>query len=99
MRVWSSIVSLVLLFSGLLFRTVFLTLLSGGRCFRDGLLFYRVSGACFGCVYIVDYCDVHPCFGLKDLGVEEAQNWMINLVKRGTSQTDQEGLENPVCTP
>ena len=37
---------------------------------------------------------MHPCFGLKDLGVEEAQNWLITLVKRGTSQTDQEGLAN-----
>ena len=78
---------------------VCLTLLSGERYFRGGLLFYRVSGACFGCVYIVDCCDVHPCFGLKDLGVKEAHNWLINLVKRGTSQTDQEGLTDPLCTP
>ena len=41
--------------------------------------------------FLVGCCDVHPCFFLKDLGVEEAQNWLINLVNRGTSQTDQEG--------
>ena len=58
---------------------------------------YRVKPvlSCF----LVDCCDVHPCFGLKDLEVEEAQNWLINLVKRGTSQTDQEGLANPLSTP
>ena len=31
-------------------------------------------------------------FCLKDLGVEGTHNWMINLVKRGTSQTYQEGV-------
>ena len=36
---------------------------------------------------------------VEDLGVEEGQNWMISLVKKGTSQTDQEGLVNPACTP
>ena len=46
--------------------------------------------------FLMDCCDVHTYFGLKDLGVEEAQNWPITLVKRGTSQTDQEGLENPL---
>ena len=51
------------------------------------------------CVFLVGCCDVHPCFSLKDLGVEEAQNWLINLVKRGTSPTDQEGLEYHLCTP
>ena len=45
-------------------------------CYRGNLLFL-----CF----LVGCCDVHPCFGLKYLGMEEAQNWMINLVNRGTS--------------
>ena len=45
-----------------------------------------------GYVFLMDWCDVHPFFGLKGLGVEEAQNWFINLVNRGTSQTYQEGL-------
>ena len=56
------------------------------------------SDACVA-MFPYDLCDVHPGFGLKDLGVEEAKNWMINLVKRGTSQIDQEVLENPLCAP
>ena len=58
---------------------------------------YIVKPVC--CVFLVDFCNVHPCFSLKDIGVEEAQNWLIVLVKRGTSQTDREGLENSLCTP
>ena len=57
-------------------------------------LCYRLKHVFF--VFLVDCCDVHPYFGLKYLGVEEAHNWLINLVKRGTSHIDQEGLENPL---
>ena len=42
--------------------------------------------------FLVGCWDVHPCFGLKDIGVDEAHNWLINLVKRGTSQAYQEGV-------
>ena len=41
------------------------------------------------------FCEENPGLGLnyiKDLGVEEAHNSMINLVKGGTSEIDQEGL-------
>ena len=37
-------------------------------------------------------------FWFEGLGVEEGQNWLISLVKKGTTPTDQEGLVNPTYT-
>ena len=48
---------------------------------------------------VVFFCYLHPIFGLKYLKVEEARTGLTNLVRRGTLQTDQEGMTIFLCTP
>ena len=54
----------------------------------------EACGLCFLCGLL---CSA-SLFWFEGLGVEEGQNWLIILVKRGTTQTDQEGFVNLAYT-
>ena len=51
-----------------------------------------------GCVFLCGLLCSASLFWFEGLEVEEGQNWLIILAKRGTKQTNQEGLVNLTCT-